>query len=356
MEGGRLVDRASQPEGGGRLRSARDGFWANLFSNVGLKNRVFTPAGRRGEALSSRIGACERANCVLLRTVYQGIVQMGLMGKFLGSLSTTGVIAWATAKEAIRQPVFPLLMGIVIVLNVVNTYVPFFTLGDDVKMLKDCGLATILISGMILAIWTSSTSIADEIEGKTAMTLLSKPINRRQFVLGKYWGILLSVVLLFIPVIIAFLACVYFKVPYDAAEAGRTDVPPQESWDAVRQILPGIVLIFLEVAVMTAVSVAISTRLPMVVNMVTCLAVFVIGHLTPSLVYGGVFRLELVQFMARLFATVLPALDVFNIQAAVATGAEVPGLYLAWSFVYSLAYIGMAILLALILFEDRDLA
>jgi ABC-type transport system involved in multi-copper enzyme maturation permease subunit len=278
------------------------------------------------------------------------------MGLIPGSLSTTGVIAWATAKEAIRQPVFPLLMGIVVVLNVVNVYIPFFTLGDDVKMLKDCGLATILISGMILAIWTASTSIADEIEGKTAMTLLSRPINRRQFVLGKYWGILLSVVLLFIPEVIAFLACVYFKVPYDAAESGRTDVTALESLESVRQILPGLVLIFLEVAVMSAISVAISTRLPMVVNMVTCLAVFVVGHLTPSLVYGGVFRLELVQFMARLFATVLPALDVFNIQAAVATGADVPVLYLGWALVYSLAYSGMAILLALILFEDRDLA
>jgi len=60
-------------------------------------------------------------------------------------------------------------------------------------MLMDCGLATILICGLLLAVWTSSTSIAEEIEGKTAMTLLSKPINRRQFIVGKYVGIMSAV-------------------------------------------------------------------------------------------------------------------------------------------------------------------
>ena len=83
-----------------------------------------------------------------------------------------GVIARATAKEAIRQPVFPLLLALSLVMLVANTFVPFFSLGDDVKMMEVCGLAMLLICGMFLAIWTSSMSIADEIEGKTAMTLL----------------------------------------------------------------------------------------------------------------------------------------------------------------------------------------
>jgi Ca2+/Na+ antiporter len=82
----------------------------------------------------------------------------------------TGVIARAAAKEAIRQPVFPLLLTISLVMMVFNTFIPFFSLGEDVKMMEVCGLAMLLICGMFLAIWTSSMSIADEIEGKTAMT------------------------------------------------------------------------------------------------------------------------------------------------------------------------------------------
>src|SRR6185369_14845642 len=107
-----------------------------------------------------------------------GVAALALLAALIGFLFQTraGIIARATLKEAVRQPVFMLLLFVGIVLLIVNTFLPFFSLGDDIKMLKDCGLATILILGMFLAIWTSSTSIADEIEGKTAMTLLSKPI------------------------------------------------------------------------------------------------------------------------------------------------------------------------------------
>lgn len=279
-----------------------------------------------------------------------------LAGLFVFLFTTkAGVIARATTKEAIRQPVFLLLLLLAVTLLVINTVVPFFSLGEDVKMLKDCGLATILICGLLLAVWTASTSIADEIEGKTAMTLLSKPINRRQFVVGKYIGILVAVLLLLLPLILVFLGLVDFKSYYDAKESSK-EVSQVDATAEVLQIIPGLILIFFEIAVMAAISVAISTRLPMVVNMVTCLAIFVVGHLTPSLVSAQVLNLELVLFMARVIATVMPALDVFNIQASVATGTFVPPLYIGWSALYCISYSTMAILVAFLLFEDRDLA
>ncbi len=295
-----------------------------------------------------------------------GVILVLFAALFTFSYSTrAGIIARTTTKEAIRQPVFLLLLALSVLILVLNTYLPFFSLGEDIKMLKDCGLATILISGLLLAIWTSSVSIASEIEGKTAMTLLSKPINRRQFVIGKYIGIVQAVLILLIPLMIAFCLLIFYKVGYDAREAG-TEVP--EYWDmstmmpnplrleAVLQILPGLVLIFLEIVVLTAVSVAISTRMPMVVNMVTCLAIFVVGHLTPVLVGTALQELEFVKFMAQLIATILPSLEAFNMNAAVATGTMVPPIYLGYSVLYCAAYCTAAILLAFILFEDRDLA
>lgn len=278
-----------------------------------------------------------------------------LIWRFTGSPART--IARATTIEAIRQPVFLMLVVLGMVFSVILTVVPFFTLGEDVKMFKDCGLATLLISGLVMAVWTASTSIADEIEGKTAMTLLSKPINRRQFILGKYFGILQAVLWMYLPTVVMFLLCVFWKVPYDGKEASKTDITWQECWATTTQTIPGVALIILEVSVMAAVSVAISTRLPMVVNMVSCLAIFVIGHLTPALVDSGSFqRLELVEFMARMFATIIPALEVYNVQAAIATGVDVPWNYILSALGYTVCYSGMAILLAFILFEDRDLA
>ncbi|MCA9072182.1 MAG: ABC transporter permease subunit [Planctomycetaceae bacterium] len=276
-----------------------------------------------------------------------------------------GIIARATTKEAIRQPVFFLLLGIGITLLVLNTFLPFFSLGEDVKMLKDCGLAIILFFGMFLSIWTSSTSIADEIEGKTAMTLLSKPINRRQFVVGKFLGIFNGAMSLMIPLMIVFLVLIFYKVGYDAREGGTEvmgikktsdQVTVADRLDVVVNILPSLVLVILEVTIMTAVSVAISTRLPMVVNIVTCMTIFVVGHLTPVLVKTVFQTLEPVKFMAQVIATLLPALESFNTQVAVATSATIPPSYLGYAALYCAIYCMAAILLAFILFEDRDLA
>lgn len=288
-----------------------------------------------------------------------------------------GMIARSTCKEAIRQPVFALLLAIGIVVVLLNTWVPFFSMGEDTKMYKDCGLATVLICSVLLAIWTASMTIADEIEGKTAMTLLSKPINRRQFIVGKYLGILQSVVWLMVPLCLVFLFLTYSKVVYDSRESGgealtmfqwstwvlgaiEIDFPflTAEPWRETVQVIPGLLLIFMEVAVLAAISVIISTRLPMVVNLVTCFTIFVIGHLTPVLVQSSADKqeLEFVLFVARVFATVLPSLDSFNIQAAVATGKIVPPDYLGFAGLYALAYAVAGILLAFILFEDRDLA
>ena len=96
----------------------------------------------------------------------------------------------------------------------------------------------------------------------------------------------------------------------------------------------------------------------MVVNFSVMFAIFVIGHLTPVLVQSSVSRkeLEFVSFVARLFATVLPSLDAFNMSASIATGSSVPADYLGVAALYGIAYCTAAILLAFILFEDRDLA
>ena len=292
------------------------------------------------------------------------VVGLVLSGLFVFLYMTrTGVIARATTKEAVRQPVFLLLLGMGGLLLMINTWLPFFSLGSDIKMLKDCGLATMLSLSLMLAVWTASTSIASEIEGKTTMTLLSKPINRRQFIVGKYVGIVNATLCLLVPLVILFCLLLLYKVGYDAKESSK-EIPTwfedrslnMERVKEVIQILPGILLMVLEICVMTAVSVAISTRTPMVVNIVTCLSIYVVGHLTPVLVKSGVIKLEFVSFMARLIATLLPSLEVFNMEASVATGTMVPASYLAYSALYGVAYIGAMILLSFILFEDRDLA
>jgi ABC-type transport system involved in multi-copper enzyme maturation permease subunit len=268
-------------------------------------------------------------------------------------------IALATAKETIRQPAFFVMAAFASGLLIVTIWVSYFTFGEDIKMYKDTGLTTISFFCMLLALLTASSTVADEIEGKTAITLLSKPINRRQFIIGKFVGIELGVLALYVFLGILFAAGVFYKYAYDLREAAGNVAESAKQWEQVRQVLPGLVLGFFEVTLLTSISVAISTRLPMLANLVVCILIFFLGHLTPVLVDMSDNQQvnELVGFMAKLFGFVLPSLEFFNAGPSISTGAVIPWFgYVLPAFGYCMLYSGAALLFAFLLFEDRDLA
>jgi len=265
-------------------------------------------------------------------------------------------IARTTAKESMSQPLFYVLMAVGVVGLVLFPFIPYNTLGEDLKMVKDEGLTLIMVLSIVLALWTASVSIADEIEGRTALTLLSKPVGRRQFIFGKFLGILVPVAIMFIVLGAIFLASVSYKVVYDVRETGRPAASAAECLGEMRQIAPGLVLSFMEAVVLTAISVAISTRLPMMANLIICAAIYVLGHLVPILANSAVGKIEIVRFVANFLAAILPVLDHFNISAGISTGQPVPLVYLSWTALYCFLYCCVAMLVAMLLFEDRDLA
>jgi ABC-type transport system involved in multi-copper enzyme maturation permease subunit len=264
-------------------------------------------------------------------------------------------IALATTKSEMAQPLFWILMALGLFLLLLFLFLPYNTFGEDIKMLKDSGLTLIMIMGIIQGVWAASNSVSEEIEGRTALTVLSKPVGRRQFILGKLSGILWTVALLFIVLGIMLLLVVAYKPVFDAREMGSENPEWTISHLEVMLTVPGLVLAFFEAVVLVSLSVAISTRLPMLANFVICFAIYVLGHITPLIVQSPI-QFAPVVFIGKFIATILPVLDHFNIQAAVAAGRPVPLLYLGWSLLYCILYSGIAILLALALFEDRDLA
>jgi len=265
-------------------------------------------------------------------------------------------IAHTTAKEAVSQPLFYVLLAIGVFGIVIFPFIPYNTFGEDVKMVKAEGLTLIKLLAVILALWTASVSIADEIEGRTALTLLSKPIRRWQLILGKFLGIIGPVILLFVILGVLFLGSISYKVVYDARETSNPEPTVVQCADEMKQIVPGLVLSFMEALILASISVAISTRLPMLANLIICFSIYVLGHLVSLLPESPMGRFEIVRFMSRLLAAVLPVFDHFSVEPAIATGQYVPYLYLIAAGVYALLYSTVAMLLALLLFEDRDLA
>ncbi|MEE2937224.1 MAG: ABC transporter permease subunit [Planctomycetota bacterium] len=283
-------------------------------------------------------------------------------------LTITGLIAfrqaaprvWAlalsTAKNEMAQPLYLLLLALGMFGVLLFGIYPFNTLGDDIRLLKDSGVTLIMVLGMLQAVWSAGTSVSEEIEGRTALTVLSKPVSRRSFILGKYAGIMLSVLVLFIILGAILTVVISYKPIYDARETTRAVTTWQMGHEEIMTTLPVLALYFMETMAIGAVAVALATRLPLLANFVTCFVVYVIGNLTSPLVASTQGNNELVGFVGNLIAVVVPNLNVFNVQAAVDAGNPIPFIYLAGAFNYLLCFAIAVWMLAMLLFEDRDLA
>ena len=265
-------------------------------------------------------------------------------------------IAHSTFKTEISQPLFLLVMVIGGLFIVASVYVPYNTFGEDIKMYKDSGLTLIRVLAIFLAIWAASKSVAEEIEGRTALTVLSKPVGRRQFIFGKFTGISLAIAVMFMILGLWFVIWVAYKPIYDYSEASKGLCEWPVCFQEAVNVVPGVFLCFLEVLIFVAISVAISTRFGILVNFLICFSVYVLGHLTPLLVQSSYAAFEPVVVFGQLIAIVFPVLNHFDVQAAINTNTPVPLEYLGWSMIYTALYGAMAMLLALVLFEDRDLA
>ena len=268
----------------------------------------------------------------------------------------TFAVAFSTFKTEVNQPLFlvVLLSGVFFIMF--SIWIPYNTFGEDIKMYKDSGLTLIRVLAIFLAVWAASKSVAEEIEGRTALTVLSKPVGRRQFIVGKFAGIGLTIGLLFILLGIWFIAWTSYKPIYDGKESVSGLIEWQTAFQHGIGVIPALFLVFLEVLIFVAISVAISTRLGILANFLICFSIYVLGHLTPLIVQSSASEFEIVVAFGNLIAIIFPVLNHFDVQAAINTNTNVPLPYVGWAVIYCSLYSAIAMLLALALFEDRDLA
>jgi len=265
-------------------------------------------------------------------------------------------IALSTFKTEVSQPLYLLVAVIGMAFVVASIFIPYNTFGEDIKLYKESGLTLIRVLAIFTAIWAASKSVAEEIEGRTALTVLSKPVGRRQFIFGKFSGISLAIGLLFIVLGLWFVIWTAYKPIYDGREATQKVEDWAQCFTEATIIIPAIFLCFLEVLVFVAISVSLSTRFGILPNFLICFAIYILGHLTPMMVQSDLVEFAPVVTFSNLIAVIFPVLDHFDVRAAVNNNELVPPQYLGWAIIYTFLYAAIAMLLSLVLFEDRDLA
>ena len=297
------------------------------------------------------------AEVILIPVAATTVVMIYLMYLIFSALAPkVAAIALSTFKTEVSQPLFLLALGIGMVFVVLSIFIPYNTFGEDIKLYKDSGLTLIRVLAIFTAIWAASKSVAEEIEGRTALTVLSKPVGRRQFILGKFTGISLSIFILFIVVGLWFVVFTAYKPIYD----GRENSTKVEDWvvcfNEALFLIPGLVLYLMEVITFVGISVAISTRLSTLPNFLLCFSIYVLGHLTPLFLNSNLSSFEPVVAFGNLLAVIFPVLDNYSVETAINTNTFVPLEYTGWIIISTLIYGTIATLVALVFFEDRDLA
>jgi hypothetical protein len=294
----------------------------------------------------------------------------------------TSVILRHTFQEAIVQPIFALLLTLGAGTLMIFGALPFFTLGEDTIMYKAVGLDVILVLVLLSTLFATSKSIFDEIEDRTMLTLMSKPVRKWEVLLGKYLGIILAAALA-IAVMGAVLAlCAWWRIPGDYQINSNTldDRELRQLLDYRKMhlagLFPSLVLIWFQVSVLAAIGVAISTRFALAVNLPAVILIYIAGNLTRfllpldsgALAHGSVIA----KYFAYGLSVVLPYLETFDLRAktvyapiswagssfsqdvrAVSVG-EI-WRYVALAGLYAGLYTTFALTAGLLLFQNREL-
>jgi len=177
-------------------------------------------------------------------------------------------------------------MGLGVIILAVFAVLPFFTLGEDTLMYKSVALDVILLLVLLMVLFTTSKAIHEEIEDRTMLTLMSKPLRRWEVLIGKYFGIILAALLAVAVLGGVLILCVWVRIPNDyMLRAGAVNLEEAtQIWDYRQMhiigLLPSLALAWQEICVLAAVGMALSTRFSLVVNLPAVILLYIAGNLT----------------------------------------------------------------------------
>ncbi|MFQ5658564.1 MAG: ABC transporter permease [Candidatus Methylomirabilales bacterium] len=247
-------------------------------------------------------------------------------------------IALNTFKEAIRDRILYTILAFALALIGSSVVLASLSVGGEEKIIKDLGLASILIFGTFIAIFIGIGLVSKEIDKRTIYTIIAKPIHRYEFILGKYLGLLLTLL-----VNVSAMAVGFFLLVSLMEEGGSFG------------LLPAVLLIFVELMLMTAVAILFSSFTTPTLSAVFTLSVFVIGHLSRDLKeFAAQFGGPVLNAVVFALYYLLPNLSNFNIKGQAVHGVPVPMSFIALSVLYGALYLSALLVLAMLIFQRRD--
>ncbi len=281
-------------------------------------------------------------------------------------------LAAATYGEILRRPLYSILLISLAVGIFLSKFLTLFSFHQEMSLVREMGIATLIFWGFIITVVLSGVVVTQELEDRTAVTLLSKPIRRLDFLLGKYIGLVLALV----PGLV-FLACVLLltlwtmalpHLPFRDADLVREVEAGSgafsSTWSVVwhafvaregASVVAGTLLSLLNGTVVAALAVSLSAFFPVVVSVSATALLFIVGNLSGYML-ASVESLGIGPLSAagRVFSYVLPNLGYFNLQSHFSEGTILSIKYLGLASLYACLYVAAVFLVSCSLFEKRE--
>ena len=260
-------------------------------------------------------------------------------------------IAVNVFRESVRDKVLYNLLLFAVVIMAGSYLIGQLTAGQDVKIIKDLGLAATQIFGLFIAIFIGIGLVSKEVERGSIDSVLAKPIERYHLILGKYLGLTLTLALnVAIMAAALYAVLTYVRWGIDPAIERAWDAPALDA-----RLLQAVLLILVELLVVTAIALVFSTFSTPLLSAALTLALVVVGHFSGDLRnVQDVVKSSAAQWAARGVYWVVPNLAQFDVKAQVVHGQTVPAGYLALTIAYAALYVAMLIALASLVFSRRD--
>ncbi|MDH5715453.1 MAG: ABC transporter permease subunit, partial [Candidatus Aminicenantes bacterium] len=231
-----------------------------------------------------------------------------------------------------------LLLFFALVMIFTSRIASLLTVGEESKIIIDIGLSAISFFGVLMAVLIGITLVSREIEKKTIHNILSKPIRRYQFLLGKYGGLLLTILIMDFIMTLGLLLTLYVK-------SGRFEF----------SLLLAMGLFFCELLIITAFAIFFSTFTTPILSSVFTLAVYIVGHLSWNLL---ALKERITSFWGKALCTLLyyllPNLENFNIKNEVVHQLSVGWKTVFLAIGYGISYSVVIILLATLIVQRKD--
>jgi len=300
-------------------------------------------------------------------TIFDQVGFIILAGLVWLTTPTAGTIAITTFQEALRRRWMTALLAFGLVILGLSTFFTWMQPGEQEKFLRDFGIGFIILMTLLMAIFLGVALVPPEIERRTIFTILSKPVDRLEFLIGKFMGLCLTLAVNLLAMGTLFIiAYALYRVRsaggMDKAMAVVEGVQPGLMFE-ITNLGAAIVLHYGQLAIMAALALTLSLVVSNITAIIFAFLAYFGGQMSSYWEHlgtehgaeaGGAGLSGPMERLVKVVYFLLPRLDRFDVRERLVQDMAIQFNYVWKAFDSGLIYVAVLLTIAYLVFSDRE--